>query len=274
MPISVDADLVIPTQDEFASLAFDVMDCFFQVHNEIGRFCDEKIYKREVAKRFGGIRLELPITLTHREYRKTYFADMLIRRCAIFEVKAVEALAPRHRAQALNYLLLTELPHGKLLNVRTQLVQHEFVNSTLRLQDRTQFRVEDELFVAVGSQDVAWKEWLTAAIQDWGTGLDMQLYNDGLTEFLGGEDLVLRDLAIIINGEYVGDQKGHHCGERVLFKITTLPDDLNAFELHARRFLAHTALDAVQWVNINRNLVSFQTLWRRDGLAEMNALRG
>ena len=100
MPISIDADLVIPTQDEFASLAFDVMDCFFKVHNEIGRFCDEKIYKREVAKRFGGIRLELPITLTHREYRKTYFADMLIRRCAIFEVKAAELLAPRHRAQA------------------------------------------------------------------------------------------------------------------------------------------------------------------------------
>ena len=268
MPISIDTDLVIPTQKEFAALAFDVVDCFFKVHNEIGRFCDEKIYKREVAKRFGGIRLELPITLTHREYRKTYFADMLIRRCAIFEVKAVEVLAPRHWAQAMNYLLLTELPHGKLLNVRTQLVQHEFVNSSLRHHDRTQFRVDDELFVAVGSQDAAWKEWLTSAIRDWGAGLDVQLYNDALTEFLGGEELVLRDFAIIINAEHVGEQKGHFCGERVVFKITTLSDDLEGFELHARKFLSHTALDAVQWVNINRDLVSFRTLWRRDGVPE------
>lgn len=266
MPISIDADLVVPTQAEFARLAFDVMDCFFKVHNEIGHLCDEKIYKREVAKRFWGIRLELPITLTHRDYRKTYFADMLIRRCGIFEVKAVEILAPRHRAQALNYLLLTELPHGKLLNVRTRLVQHEFVNSSLTLGERTRFRVDDVLFESVGPQDAAWKDWLTDAIHDWGTGLDVQLYRDAVTEFLGREVVVLRDLAIVINGEYVGDQKGHYCGERVLFKITALPDDIETFELHARRFLAHTVLDAVQWVNINRDLVSFRTLWRRDGL--------
>lgn len=266
MPITLDEELIIPTQGEFAELAYDVMDCFFKVHNEVGRFCEEKIYKREVARRFGGIRLEFPITLTHQAYRKQYFADMVIRHRAIFEAKAVEALTPRHRAQTTNYLLLTELPHAKLLNLRSELIQHEFVNTTLRHSDRTHFRVDDSGFDPVGSRDVEWKEWLTSALYDWGAGLDVQLYEDALTEFLGGELLVQRDVPIVINGAAIGDQKGRYCGERVVFKISTLPNELGPFELHARRFLFHTPLDAVQWVNINRDLVTFRTLWRRDGI--------
>jgi GxxExxY protein len=266
MPITMDEELIVPTQQEFAELAYDVMNCFFAVHNEVGRFCEEKIYKREVARRFGGIRLEFPITLTHRDYRKQYFSDMLIRRRAIFEVKAVEALAPRHKAQATNYLLLTELPHGKLLNVRSELIHHEFVNASLMRADRTRFRVEDSQFEAIGPRDAEWKEWLMLALRDWGAGLEVQLYDDALTAYLGGEALVLHDVAIVINAALVGEQKGRFCGDRVVFKISTLPDDLDLFERHARRFLSHTALDAVQWVNINRDVVTFKTLWRRDGL--------
>lgn len=266
MPIHLDEELIVPTQAEFAELAYDVMSCFFQVHNELGRFCEEKIYKREVARRFGGIRLEFPITLTHRNYRKQYFADMLIRHRTIFEVKAAEVLVPRHKAQTTNYLLLTELPHGKLLNVRTELIQHEFINANMRLANRTQFHIDDSRFEQISSRDAVWKDWFTSALYDWGAGLDVQLYEDALTDHLGGEALVHREVPIVINGEVIGMQKSRFCGDRAVFKISTLPDDLSPFELHARRFLFHTPLDAVQWVNINRDVVTFRTLWRREGI--------
>ncbi len=195
MPISIGADLWIPSQSEFGALAFDVMDCFFDVHNDLGRFFDEWVYKKEVARRFGGVQLELPISVSFRSYKKMYFADMLIRRCCIFEAKAVETLTPRHRSQAYNYLLLAELPHGKLVNTRTELVQHEFVNAGLTRALRQQFSIDHSQFTPLSDSDRSWNDWLCAAIADWGTGLDVELYQDALTELLGGGALVMQDIS-------------------------------------------------------------------------------
>jgi len=39
----VKADIRRPSPDEFKALAYDFMACIFKVHNEIGRFCEEKI---------------------------------------------------------------------------------------------------------------------------------------------------------------------------------------------------------------------------------------
>ena len=262
MPISVGADLWVPSQAEFGALAYDLMNCFFDVHNELGRFFDESVYKREVARRFGGIQLELPIEVTFREYKKKYFADMLVRRCCIFEVKAVESLTPRHFSQAYNYLLLTELPHGKLVNTRTALVQHEFVNAGLTLVQRRQFSVDDSHFTPLSDTDRSWSQWLCTAIADWGTGLDVELYQDALTERLGGEPLVIRDIPIVVVGQKIGEQKTRLCAPSVAFKITTLHDDLQAFEDHAWRFLLHTELDAIQWINVGRETLTLRTLLR------------
>src|SRR5690606_4954490 len=136
MPIEIKTDLHRPTQNEFTSLAYDVMACCFQVHKEIGRFFDEKVYKRLVAQRFGGIKLEVPAAVSHRDFRKTYFVDMVVREQALFEWKSAERLSPEHRGQLLNYLLLCDLPNGKLVNVRPESIEHEFVNTTLRPRDR------------------------------------------------------------------------------------------------------------------------------------------
>jgi hypothetical protein len=62
---------------------------------------------------------------------------------AIFELKAVEALTDRHRGQLLNYLFLADLPHGKLVNLQPQRVEHEFVNAPIRSHERRDFTVID-----------------------------------------------------------------------------------------------------------------------------------
>lgn len=51
------------------------------------------------------------------------------------------ALAASHRAQLLNYLLLCDVEHGKLINVRSEEVVPEFVNTLLKLDDRIGFEV-------------------------------------------------------------------------------------------------------------------------------------
>ncbi len=102
----------------------------FQIHNDFGRYFDERIYKRELARRFPGVELEFPITISHGTFSKTYFLDALIASGGPFEFKAVELLAQRHRGQLYNYLLMLDLAHGKLANLRSESVEHEFVNAT------------------------------------------------------------------------------------------------------------------------------------------------
>src|SRR5437016_13484833 len=99
MPISLNVPIRRISQHEFGALAFEVMRHVFAIHNEIGRFFDEKIYKRELARRLPEVRLEVPLDLTFDSFHKRYFLDMLVGDGGIFEFKAVETLSPRHRAQ-------------------------------------------------------------------------------------------------------------------------------------------------------------------------------
>lgn len=262
MPIEVMAEILRPTDEEFAALAYDVMACAFAVHNEIGRFCDEKIYKRLVAKRFGDIQLEVPVHVAFEKFRKNYFVDMLARNRAIFEWKAVERLAPEHRAQLLNYLLLSDLPRGKLVNVRPELIEHEFVNTTLRPDDRRRFRVDRQHFRPLDKGDESWYQFLTAALQDWGAGLDLHLYEAAIAHVFGGEDAVLSSTKIYVEQTPIGEQKVRRTSSGATYKVTALYENQPLFEQHARRFLDHTKLPAIHWINITRQLVRIKTLER------------
>lgn len=131
MPVTVHAETRRMDQDEFGRVAYDVMKCVFGLHNALGRFFHEDIYRDEIAWRFPGSRKEVQIEVCFRDFRKDYFMDLLVNAGAVFELKAVQALTDRHRSQLMNYLLLAELPHGKLINLGPELVEHEFVNALL-----------------------------------------------------------------------------------------------------------------------------------------------
>ena len=51
MPIKTRFEVRNISDDEFYSLDYKIMGIVFDVHNEFGRFCDEKIYKTEIADR-------------------------------------------------------------------------------------------------------------------------------------------------------------------------------------------------------------------------------
>ena len=258
MPIRIRTTIHRLDEGTFSKIAYDVMRVVFDIHNEFGRFFDEKIYKRELARRCLGIELEVPIEVSFESFHKLYFLDVLVDGGGVFEFKAVESLTGRHRSQLMHYLLLADLPHGKLVNMRTEQVQHEFVNATLRPSDRTGFEVIDRDWQEIGDKPIL--DWIVAFLRDLGTCLDISLYEESLIHLLGGEELVLQDVEIVSDGRVLGLQKFHVAAPNAIFKITALNSDLDPFEIHTRRLLDHTNLKTIQWINIARNEVSFKTI--------------
>ena len=66
-----------------------------------------------------GIKVEARVPLLVRfrgEVVGEYFADLLVERKVIVELKAVKALAPEHQAQLINYLKATGIEVGLLIN--------------------------------------------------------------------------------------------------------------------------------------------------------------
>ena len=119
MPIEVHANIHHLDQNEFGQIAYGVMDHIFAVHNKMGRFLDEDIYRDAVASRVGhDSQTELLIEVMFDDFCKEYYMDLLLAGGAVFELKTVRRLGAAQRSQLLNYLLLCELSHGKLVNHR------------------------------------------------------------------------------------------------------------------------------------------------------------
>jgi GxxExxY protein len=246
-------------EEEFKGVVYAAMQHVFDVHSEIGRLFDEKIYQAEVARRIGDARREAPIEVTFEDFTKTYYLDLLVRGGAIFEFKAVETLNERHRGQLLNYLFLTDLPHGKLVNLRRERVQHEFVNAPARREDRTAFAVVDDGWNEMDGLRL--KDRMTAMLRDWGTGLDLGLYQEAAMHLCGraGEPECM--VEIRLDGRTVGSQPVPLASAETALRVTCLPPDRRAgFEAHLRRFLSHTTLRSLQWINITRAAVQFKSI--------------
>lgn len=262
MPITTRIPIRRLSQIEFADVAYQVMEHVFAIHNEIGRFFDEKIYKLELAQRMPGVRLEAPVEVTFRSFRKTYFLDVLVAEGGLFEFKAVESLASRHRAQLLNYLLLSDLAHGKLINVRTEDVQHEFVNTRWRAADRRQFAVDSRRWEGTLPPAAALYDYLTELLRDLVAGLEIALYEEAVVHTFGGPERVLVDVPVCIRGRHVGQQPMRLIAPGVALKTTGFERAPDRFETHARRLLAHVGLRTIAWININMKHVTFTTLTR------------
>ncbi len=262
MPIEVQSECRRVSKEEFARVAYEAMGVFFDVHRDMGRLFAEQIYKREVAQRHGRIELEVPIDVTFDGFHKRYWIDMLVCGCTIFEVKVGRALAADHRAQLMNYLLLAGLSRGKLVNVRPASIEHEFVNALASVSDRTSFEVDDRNWLPASDRDAFWKEWLTGAIRDWGVDLEVSLYTEAIVHVLGGLENVERQIEVVMGERVIGPQNVLLTGPSTMLRVTAFRREPSLFEDHLRRFLKHTRLDAIQWVNVTRRQLTFRTLRR------------
>jgi len=260
MPVSVNTKLVRLSQMEFAEVAYGVMAEVFSVHHEMGRLFDEKVYRNALDERLDNVKTEVRIDVSFRDFCKPYFMDVVASSGAVFELKAVSALNARHRSQLLNYLLLTELQHGKLVNLRPKKVEHEFVNATQPRTERIKFGTNDSRWLATDGFGTAEKLLLKELLSDWGTGLERALYEEALIHFFGGSEQVLGEIDVVLDRTTLAKQTVALCAPRIAFKLTTFENAANGYRKDLIRFLNRTELDAIQWINISRNQLTLETL--------------
>ena len=103
-----------------------IVDAAFKVHSALGPGLLESVYEaclaRELVKRGLRVRaqVELPVLYDGEKIEIGYRLDLLVEEAVIVEVKAVDELAPIHKAQVLTYLKLTGLYAGILINFNVQ----------------------------------------------------------------------------------------------------------------------------------------------------------
>jgi len=63
-----------------------------------------------------------------------------------------------------------------------------------------------------------------------------------------------------VNGRSLGHKKVNLLNPRTAFRLSSVHRNVRAYEGHLKRFLAHADLDAIQWINLNRQAIEFKTL--------------
>jgi GxxExxY protein len=104
-----------------ADLTEQVIGAFYNVYNKLGHGFLERVYENSLAIALRRVGLEVvqqaPISVRFDgEVVGEYFADLLVNRVVIVEIKAAEKLCEAHEAQLLNYLKATGIEVGLLLN--------------------------------------------------------------------------------------------------------------------------------------------------------------
>jgi GxxExxY protein len=102
-------------------LTKDIIGAAFEVHNTLGCGLLEKVYEnalaRELALRKHTATAQREFTVTYKDKQVgTYYADLVVDDKVIVEVKSASDLANVHRAQLLNYLRISGIRVGLLLN--------------------------------------------------------------------------------------------------------------------------------------------------------------
>src|SRR5437016_3079739 len=82
------------------------------------------------------------------------FLDLLFDQGALLEAKTAETFAPAHRNQTLTYLFLLGLHHARLVNLRPEKVEYEFVSTRLTPEKRKQFTVFDGAWQKVNAESL------------------------------------------------------------------------------------------------------------------------
>jgi GxxExxY protein len=265
MPIKLAFEIRRFDQEEFHALDRKLMGIVFDVHNQFGRFLDEALYQREIAIRwqasgFGTAHCEAAIAVTHQSFRKDYYIDVLLNGGLVLETKTAESLTAAHRAQGLNYLFLTGLQHGRLVNLRPPQVKHEFLSTQLTPAKRHRFAIVDSAWRPVSPVSVWLREKIVELLDDWGAFLEVALYRDAITHFLGGPTSVLRPVPIRSQGSLLGTQSMHVLDDDVAFSFTAVTTGRKSMADHQRRFLKHTPMRNLLWINFNRHQIEFTTL--------------
>lgn len=110
-----------------------ILGMAFRVHTILGPGLLESVYEIALAHelRKAGLlvatQVEMPVVYDGIRLELAFRADMIVERTVILELKSVEVLAPVHSKQLLNYLKLSGLKTGLLINFNTVSLKDQLV---------------------------------------------------------------------------------------------------------------------------------------------------
>ena len=264
MPIVCDIEPRCLTKREYHDLDYRVMRHVFDVHNEFGRLLDEEIYKNALTARLvdagHDARTEVPITITHGAFCKTLFMDIVIDSSTDYELKTAERLVGWHQRQVLNYMLLSGLSWGKLVNMRPSGVESRYVSTSLTAEDRYSTRINISGWREVTKRCAQLSDYIQELVADWGVFIDVDLYQDAISHFLGGEELIAHRVDVVSAGRKLGTHPFRMLDDATAIEVSAIRNGIEPHERHIHRLLELTSLTTIQWVNFNQRDITLKTV--------------
>ena len=114
-------------------LTYAIRKGIFAVYNTLGSGLLESVYEKaliiELEQQGLTVQYQYPISVFYKsiDLGLGFRTDILVEEVFIIEVKSVVELAPIHHKQLLNYLKLTDLHLGLLVNFNTNDIQGNIV---------------------------------------------------------------------------------------------------------------------------------------------------
>ncbi len=264
MPVGCGVEIEVVRQEQFHAVDKLVMKHAFDIHNTLGRFCDECVYQDELAYRCASdgldVRREARLRAFHSGFAKSYYLDLLVEHGIIYELKTVDTLNPGHQSQLINYLLLAGLHHGKLLNFHPSSVESRFVSTRLQREDRSVFHIDDHDWAGQDDSDSQLRNRLIALLTDWGAFLDVNLYRDALLHFTAGMNGSVQKVDIRVGDRMIGTHPMCMLCNGAAWHISSVRGSLAGYETHLLRLLRHTATERMHWINLSHRNVTLKTL--------------
>jgi len=112
----------------FSSLSYKVLNVAFYVHNQLGPGLLESIYHNAMMVELKDRNISFcsqkafPVVFKNQDLG-CFYTDIVVEKKIIIEIKAVKALNETMEAQVINYLCLSKLQVGYLINFRNTVLE-------------------------------------------------------------------------------------------------------------------------------------------------------
>ena len=116
---------------KYADTVYKVIGAALSVYNTLGRGLLEPIYNESLNLELLDLGIdnqsecEVDCYYKHHKLQKKYRVDILVGTDICLELKSVSEILPEHRFQLFNYLRLTQLPVGLLINFGSKSLKGE-----------------------------------------------------------------------------------------------------------------------------------------------------
>lgn len=111
-------------------LVFRIIGCAMAVHNELGHGLREKTYENSLALEFKYQGIEYSKQTRFPVYYRNeavdeFIPDLVVEKRVIVDTKTVETIIDEHRGTMLNYLKITGLKVGLIINYKHRKLEWE-----------------------------------------------------------------------------------------------------------------------------------------------------